>query len=89
MWMHQIKVLKILFAFERQMDNVLGSKTFKKLKCSLIDISLDETILFFNPILFVLPLKFVKYITNCTKSITKQMTFGINKPIKEGLALKV
>jgi hypothetical protein len=43
---------------------------------------------FLNPILFVLPFKFVKYITKCIKKL-QQMTFGINKPLKEGLALKV
>jgi hypothetical protein len=31
------------FAFERQMDNVLGFKTFYELKCLLIGVSLDET----------------------------------------------
>jgi len=37
--------------------------------------------------LFVLPFKFIKYKTKCIKNILKSDTW--NKPIKEGLALKI
>jgi hypothetical protein len=38
--------------------------------------------------MLVVHFKFVKYITKCTKSIKKTNDIW-NKPIKEGLALKV
>jgi hypothetical protein len=78
--------LKKPFAFDRQKNNLLKFKVLRKLKCLLIGLScnnckwvITKMQLIFNPILFVIPFKFVKYIIKCTKNIKKQVTFGMNQ----------